>query len=548
MEWHRSLLHVVERAKKQGIVFYGSGFWGKVAFEIFQLFGVKPVCFCDDDREKWETEYCGVSVNSLEKTVEKYKDAIYIMCADASRGLKYCKNRTNMTEKLKEKGVYSADTELRLSFYIFLLDIGPDIIRLDNEEKRLPQDSFLAEELKQIVLFNHMSNSGSYYLEQLLDGHSHMLFLPYVESLERVYVKRLQYLQDEELLVEMMAQMLGYFHSKYENMECIGQHRFQNFCTDEHGNFIPDILLDPAEFMIQLKAQFGKQVKLASYAHMLKIYFAAYNNCLGRKKKPGTEYWMFYHMHVPDFDVSSMYTYLHKEEFSRIENLVIIREPVQHCYSWIRRVVLQQKNIGAVSNQEFFTSVIHSEMGKMLQKQEGCENLKVIRFEDCKYHTEAAMKSLCRWLAVPYEPCMLDTTINGIKIYFPANTPEGVKYITGNDTSVVKLMDFSQILTLWDQARLEMIFGKFKRAYGYGTSVPEFTKWSEEEREHMLKDDFKFASMVENLLLEKGNEEDYYDVNEFLKSIFLQYMNEYQTGTEYYGYLRPAGNCEEKSC
>ncbi len=546
VEWHRSLLHIVENAKEKGIVFYGAGFWGKIAYDLFGLFGVKPICFCDDDIKKHETMYCGVPVFSLEEAVDKHKGAIYIVCVDETlaTGEWNRKARNDMITRLQEKGVYSADSEMHLPFYVFLLDIGLDVVNI-KVERVLSEDMFVADELKQIILFNNMSNSGSYYLEQLLDGHTHMLFLPYIESLERVYVKRLQYLQGEELLIEMMAQMLGYFHSQYEDIGCVGQHRFQNFCVDEKGEFISDILMNPVEFMTQLRMQFGKRVKLNSYAHMLKIYFAAYNNCLGRKKQGKVAYWMFYHMHLPNFDVTTMYENLHREEFNRIENLVIIREPVQHCYSWIRRFVMKEKNNVAV-RKAHFPPVIKSELGMMLEKRAGYENVRAIKFEDCKYHTEATMKSLCAWLNIPFEVQMLDTTVNGFTIYFPANTPTGVKYITGNDTSTVKLTDFSEVLTLWDQTRLDMIFGKFKRAYEYDTTVPAFTEWSKEERTHILEADFKLANIVENVILEKGSKEEYYDVNAFIESIFLEYMDEYEAGTEYYEYIRPIGTEENE--
>ena len=540
VEWHRSLLYIVEQAREYGLVLYGAGYWGKIAYDLFELFHVTPLCFCDDDAEKKGASHCGIPVYSLDEAADKYEKAVFVVCIDETPSAGEWNRRTRacMIGRLQEKGVYSANSEMHLPFYVFLLDTGLEVVSQEIESTFIPEDMFIAEELKRIILFNNMSNSGSYYLEQLLDGHSHMLFLPYIESLERVYVKRLKYLKGKELIIEMLAQMLGYFHSQYEGIGCVGQHRFQNFCVDEQGEFIHDILIDPREFVIELRKQFGGCVRLKSYGHMLKIYFAAYNNCLGRRKEKDIDYWMFYHMHLPNFEVSSMYHNLYPEEFSRIENLIIIREPVQHCYSWIRRFVIKEKNNVAV-RRPLFSAIIKSELGIMLERQTGYKNVRAIKFEDLKYHTKATLQSLCIWLDIPFENQMLDTTVNGFVIYFPANTPTGVKYITGNDTSTVKLTDFSEVMTLWDQTRLNMIFGKFKRAYQYDTSVPAFSEFSKEERTHMLKEGFKLADIVENVILEKGNEDEIYDVNSFIKNIFEQYMDGYQSDTEYYDYIRP---------
>lgn len=52
-------------------------------------------------------------------------------------------------------------------------------------------------------------------------------------------------------------------------------------------------------------------------------------------------------------------------EFERFENLIIIREPVQHCYSWIKRFVIQQKSSNMAAKH--FLDIIISELGETLR-------------------------------------------------------------------------------------------------------------------------------------------------------------------------------------
>lgn len=83
----------------------------------------------------------------------------------------------------------------------------------------------------------------------------------------------------------MMAQMLGYLHSQYENLFCIREHKFEEYCVNQDGEFIYDVLIDPTEFYYRLKEQFEDNIKLNSYAQMLKIYVAAYSNALGKQEE-----------------------------------------------------------------------------------------------------------------------------------------------------------------------------------------------------------------------------------------------------------------------
>lgn len=506
MEWHKSIIDIANVAKLNGLVLYGAGFWGDKALQIFSLFDVNPLCFCDDDKKKHGTKKNEVLCISLEEAVELYPQAVYLVCVDETPTIGNYEReaRTNMIQKLKEYGVYSKHTEIHLAYYIFLLDID---IQAVSEEITAPEtkEFFIPEDINHILLFNNMSNSGAYYFEQLVDGHENFLFLPYIESLQHVYEKRMRFLTGEELLIEMAAQLLGYFHSHVEEEPFIRMHKFQNFCMDAQGVFRKEVLVHPDDFLYWLKVVLQGKKTLESYAEMLKLYFTAYANCLGRKKEKNQEYWLFYHMHLANYDVHSTYQHIKPTDFQRIENLIIIREPVQHLYSWIKRVVLQQKNRKTLSGS-WFSNVLKSDLGEMVKRREGIDNVRVIRFEDLKHNNEKTMLAFCQWLDIPYSENMKETTLNGYQIYFPANTPSGVKYITGNDLTAVNSKDFSEVMTKWDEVRFNIFFGRFKYAYGYDVSYPDLTKFSVSFLEEVLEEPFKMESLVSDLFKEKGKE------------------------------------------
>ena len=178
-------------------------------------------------------------------------------------------------------------------------------------------------------------------------------------------------------------------------------------------------------------------------------------------------------------------------------------------------------------------------MGLMLEKRQGIDNVMAVRLEDLKLYPYGTMAGVCGWLNIKYHDSLSKTTLNGIQVYYPAATENGFRYITGNDTMTVERKDFSEYLTLWDEARLNIVYAKFKRAFGYQNDVPDFTEFDEEMLECLLKKDFKFADKCQKLAVKNGDVDASFNINKFVKNLYMEYMREYRDETEYYGYIKP---------
>ena len=537
MEWHRSLLDVVEKAKKNGLILYGAGFWGMMSLDIFRLFEINKIYFCDDDYEKQGTQMNGIKIMSLEQAVTKFQEAVYVVCIDETslNSKTQIKNRQYMLARLHNYELYTKHSEIHMSYYTFLLDMDINIFNRTSAESR--SGRIKTNQLKKLILFNNMSNSGAYYCEQLLDGHPEMVFLPYVESMERVYLKRLQLLEGKELLIEIMAQLYGYFKSQFNYLDIIGQHKFNGYCIDCNGEYEKRVYIDANVFLEYIILAFGEsdngKIKFSSYGHMLKVLFAAYSNAIG-KKNIKDEYWIFYHMHLPAFDVSEMYNTLNEKEFNRIENLIIIRDPIQHLYSWIKRFVLQQKKV-SVATGTFFEMILKSDLGLMLEKKEKFENVKAVRFEDLKYNNRSTLENLCRWLGIEWDEILTKTTLNGIEIYFPVTVEGKVEYITGNDTRTVNQRDYTGVMTKEDEKRFAIIFSKFRKAYNYSNKVFDF---SDIDVHELLRQDFKYYSLISQLIEEAGDTVSIENSPRIQgRKVFSEYIENYRNDTEYYDFL-----------
>ena len=172
--WYPSIYEIAEAAEKRCLVVYGAGFWGQKTFEIFQLFGISPVCFCDDDVTKVGTDYCGIPVISFQDALFSYPDAIYI--AAANNSLIGGNTKSIINKKLKAAGVRSEYSWFHPSRYVFLLKSGLDVF--DTGAATEEPNLFTAKHIKKMVVLNHMMNSGCWYFTQLIDGHSHLLSIP----------------------------------------------------------------------------------------------------------------------------------------------------------------------------------------------------------------------------------------------------------------------------------------------------------------------------------------------------------------------------------
>jgi len=69
------------RENRRPVVIFGASVLGEVALQALELFGLHPVCFGDNDREKQKEPFHGYAVAGLEEIHAKYPEAILIIAA-----------------------------------------------------------------------------------------------------------------------------------------------------------------------------------------------------------------------------------------------------------------------------------------------------------------------------------------------------------------------------------------------------------------------------------------------------------------------------------
>ena len=143
--YYKSFYQIVDSAKQRQLVIYGAGYWGKRTVSIFRLFGITPVCMCDDDSEKIGKSLEGINVISLDEAKAKYPGAIYIAAAQNNVANS---PRRRMNRKLRERGLLSKESGFHPFRYLFL-----ELI--DNSELKI-SDNYSFPKINDVLILNQI--------------------------------------------------------------------------------------------------------------------------------------------------------------------------------------------------------------------------------------------------------------------------------------------------------------------------------------------------------------------------------------------------------
>lgn len=410
-EWYGSIYEVVETIKNKGVVLCGAGKWSKYATRILKLFDVEPECICGFDDEAYD------SILTIDQAIELYPQSVYISSADTPSS----RNEWNLI--LKDRGVLSKESGVVFWRYAFLLDFDIETLNHRSMVRHIK-----SEDIKNILLFNHMFHSGSGYFQEMIDFHPNILsVLTLSASWREIYKNRLRHLAGQELCVEICAQMAKYFDTSvgrnggYPQSTTLST--FEGMYLNKNGDFDWGICIKPDEFYAFLMAELSYDFN-NSFASVLKAIFAAYNNCLHRSITT-SNLWMAYDLHDPSIAFSDFDEFDLDKEFDRVKCVYLVRNPFRHL-----RAMIKAYAVNASTNLRRFMLYsdmiirwLRAECGECLN-DDGKEAY-VIRFEDMKENHRAVMDRVCELLGIPFADSMESTSINGRNMYLRTESEQG---------------------------------------------------------------------------------------------------------------------------
>jgi hypothetical protein len=194
-------------------------------------------------------------------------------------------------------------------------------------------------------------------------------------------------------------------------------------------------------------------------ALFLLVIHAAFEKVLGTKTKKHT---VFYHIHNPN-DFSGL-NFLRYAPDARL--LMMVREPVQSCESWVR-IPFGNNDYIKVNHGIISMLFAVDQIAFRMRDSVG------VRLEDLKTKPEATLRSLCRWMGIEDSPTLYQMTAQGKKWWGDPSSPDydANKAMDPFDTTSIQ-RSVGSIFSKKDQFVLRTLFYPFSVRFGYREPDP----------------------------------------------------------------------------
>ena len=314
---------------------------------------------------------------------------------------------------------------------------------------------------KKITALLHFGRSGTGLLHSLIDGH------PEVSTLPSIYFSEFfDYLTWKKIITNGWEEMADQFTAIYavlfdasssikiatksnQFIDSIGRKEGMTTVGSERDEVLS---VDKKVFIKELKRLMDFHEYLDAFA-FFKLVHSAYEVSLQNLKEKKL---IFYHIHNPD-----VYAQLNFLRLAPNTNwLIMVREPIQSCESWIRKSFLDN-DYKMIANSIF--SMLFQIDQVIFQKN----NSIGVRLEDLKEYPKKTIPALCSWLGIKEKDSLYQMTAQGKKWWgdptSPNFTKDGMKPF-GKSSINHKL---GSIFSKNDQFILRTLFNPFSVRFKY---------------------------------------------------------------------------------
>ena len=219
----------------------------------------------------------------------------------------------------------------------------------------------------------------------------------------------------------------------------------------------------------------------------LLIVHAAFEKTIGTKTG---KHLIFYHIHNPD-----SFTKLNFLRYAPDARLVMmVREPIQSCESWIR-LPFKENNYSSIVARIIQMLFAIDQVAFRTQDSLG------VRLEDLKRQPKATMRALCAWLGVEETPSLYESTAQGEKWWGDPTSPEynGNEAMSPFGEAPIRRA-VGMIFSEKDQLVLRTLFYPFSVRFGYREPDPAGFKRDLKEIRPLLDDLMDFETALSERL------------------------------------------------
>ena len=336
----------------------------------------------------------------------------------------------------------------------------------------------------------HFGRSGTGLLHSLIDNHPEVSTLPSIyfseyfdhaqwtkivasgwgEMVERfIGVYEVLFDASARSPIKTKSGLVNYFLGKKEGMANVGEYQ------DEV------LKVDKKLFSDELKRLLNSQSSVDASKFFELVHYA-YNKAINdiRQKKL-----IFYHIHNPD-------TYAQLNFIRSVPNanwIVMVREPVQSCESWIRGSYEINDYSGCCAR----IGTMLFELDKIVYQK---QNSVGVRLEDLKERPQETISALCKWMDIKESESLYEMTAQGKRWWGDPSSPDFEK--DGMDpfgqTSIKRKA--GSIFSVDDQFILSTLFYPFSVQFGYIKENEKQFIVDLQNIRHMLDNMFDFEKTI----------------------------------------------------
>ncbi len=319
-----------------------------------------------------------------------------------------------------------------------------------------------------LIALLHFGRSGTGLLHSLIDGHPEISTLPsiYLRGYFNAGVWNRLSAEGFRRLPERFADEFAVlfdsnspeshpgggaenpsYLGKSEGMTCVGENRNEalslsrdRFCAECHRLIKGLDNIDPKSFLM--------------------VVHAAYEKVIGTKTRKQT---VFYHIHNPD-DFAKL-NFLRYAPEARL--VMMIREPVESCESWIRTPFDENAHPRMVYRIITMLFAIDQIVFRA-QASVG------VRLEDLKTRPKETIRALCAWMGVKEAASLYQMTAQGKKWWGDPSSPNyDVNTAMPAFATAPSQRPVGSVFSAQDQFILRTLFYPFRVRFAYQTPNPE---------------------------------------------------------------------------
>ena len=365
-------------------------------------------------------------------------------------------------------------------------------------------------EPNKVVSLVHFGRSGTGLLHSLIDAH------PEVSTLPSIYFSEFfNQTTWKKIIVDGWDGMIDRFIAIYEVLfdasarspiettsqkyiSYLGQKDGMAHLGDQRNEVLR---VDKTLFREELNCLMKVHHHLDSLA-FFRLINVAYNKSVNDHNHKSL---IFYHIHNPNTYAKLNFA----QSAPHAQWVMMVREPIQACESWVRSSVHENKYIGIVS--KIITMLF--EIDNIIyfkQKAVG------VRLEDLKESPQKTIPALCDWLGIKETESLYEMTAQGKKWWGDPGSPDFKKdgMEPFGKTSIER--ELGSIFTENDQFILRTLFYPFSVRFGYAEQNVEQFKADLQAIRPMLDKMFDFEIKMAQRM--------HKDAEQFMKSGYYLYL------------------------